>query len=189
MSGVIPQCSQANIFPDLPSPVGISSKINNAPCSLQAFLTVDQNPGGGIYGTALAGSAITAAMIFPDKKVISVCGDGGFMMNSQELETAVRLGVNLTVVILNDKAYGMVKWKQENMSFSDFGLSFENPDFVKYADAYGAKGYRIDNSENLTETLESCLNSPGVHVIDCPIDYSENDKILNKDLQRISSAL
>ena len=134
-------------------------------------------------------SAITAAMIFPDKKVISVCGDGGFMMNSQELETAVRLGVNLTVVILNDKAYGMVKWKQENMKFSDFGLSFENPDFVKYADAYGAKGYRIDNAENLTETLESCLNSPGVHVIDCPVDYSENDKILNKDLKRISSAL
>jgi acetolactate synthase-1/2/3 large subunit len=110
-------------------------------------------------------------------------------MNSQELETAVRLGVNLTVVILNDKAYGMVKWKQENMKFSDFGLSFENPDFVKYADAYGAKGYRIDNAEKLTETLESCLNSPGVHVIDCPVDYSENDKILNKDLQRISSAL
>jgi acetolactate synthase-1/2/3 large subunit len=83
----------------------------------------------------------------------------------------------------------MVKWKQENMKFSDFGLSFENPDFVKYADAYGAKGYRIDNAEKLTETLESCLNSPGVHVIDCPVDYSENDKILNKDLQRISSAL
>ena len=134
-------------------------------------------------------SAITAAMIFPDKKVISVCGDGGFMMNSQELETAVRLGVNLTVVILNDKAYGMVKWKQENMRFSDFGLSFENPDFVKYADAYGAKGYRINNAENLTETLESCLNSTGVHVIDCPVDYSENDKILNNDLKRISSSL
>ena len=134
-------------------------------------------------------SAITAAMINPDKKVISVCGDGGFMMNSQELETAIRLGVNLTVVVLNDKAYGMVKWKQENMKFSDFGLSFENPDFVKYADAYGAKGHKITDSKNLKETLELCLNSPGVHVIDCPIDYSENDKILNKDLERISSSL
>ena len=134
-------------------------------------------------------SAITAAMIYPDKKVISVCGDGGFMMNSQELETAVRLGVNLTVVILNDKAYGMVKWKQENMKFSDFGLSFENPDFVKYAEAYGAKGYRINNGENLNETLELCLKSPGVHVIDCPVDYSENDQILNHDLKNLSAKL
>ena len=134
-------------------------------------------------------SAITASMIYPDKKVISVCGDGGFMMNSQELETAVRLGVNLTVVILNDKAYGMVKWKQENMKFSDFGLSFENPDFVKYAEAYGAKGYRITNGENLSETLELCLKSRGVHVIDCPVDYSENDQILNHDLKKLSAKL
>ena len=134
-------------------------------------------------------SAITAAMIYPDKKVISVCGDGGFMMNSQELETAVRLGVNLTVVILNDKAYGMVKWKQENMNFSDFGLSFENPDFVKYAEAYGAKGYRITNGENLNETLELCLKSSGVHLIDCPVDYSENDQILNHDLKNLSAKL
>ena len=134
-------------------------------------------------------SAITAAMIYPDKKVISVCGDGGFMMNSQELETAVRLGVNLTVVILNDKAYGMVKWKQENMNFSDFGLSFENPDFVKYAEAYGAKGYRVTNGENLNETLELCLKSPGVNLIDCPVDYSENDQILNHDLKNLSAKL
>ena len=83
----------------------------------------------------------------------------------------------------------MVKWKQENMKFSDFGLSFENPDFVKYAEAYGAKGYQINNAENLKETLETCLNSPGVHVIDCPVDYSENDKILNKDLKKISTGL
>jgi acetolactate synthase-1/2/3 large subunit len=110
-------------------------------------------------------------------------------MNSQELETAVRLGVNLTVVILNDKAYGMVKWKQENMKFSDFGLSFENPDFVKYAEAYGAKGYRITDGDNLSTILEECLNSPGVNVIDCPVDYSENDKILNHDLKNLSDKL
>ena len=134
-------------------------------------------------------SAITAAMIFPDKKVLSVCGDGGFMMNSQEMETAVRLGVNLTVVILNDKAYGMVKWKQENMKFTDYGLSFENPDFVKYAESYGAIGHQINKSSELSTTIEYCLNTPGVHLIDCPVDYSENDKILNKDLKRISSSL
>ena len=134
-------------------------------------------------------SAIAASMIFPDKKVLSVCGDGGFMMNSQEMETAVRLGVNLTVVILNDKAYGMVKWKQENMKFTDYGLSFENPDFVNYAESYGAIGHRINKSEELSETIEHCLNTPGVHLVDCPVDYSENDKILNKDLKRISSSL
>ena len=110
-------------------------------------------------------------------------------MNSQEMETAVRLGVNLTVIILNDKAYGMVKWKQENMKFTDYGLSFENPDFVKYAESYGAIGHRINNSEELSKTIEHCLNTPGVHLVDCPIDYSENDKILNKDLKRISSSL
>ena len=83
----------------------------------------------------------------------------------------------------------MVKWKQENMEFSDFGLSFENPDFVKYAEAYGAKGYTISSAKDLALTVESCLNLPGVHLIDCPVDYSENDKILNKDLKKISSSL
>ena len=134
-------------------------------------------------------SAMTAAMIHPDRKVISVCGDGGFMMNSQELETAVRLKLNLVILILNDGAYGMVKWKQENMKFKDYGLSFENPDFVKYAEAYGAKGYRIKNSSMLSATVDDCLNSPGIHVIDCPVDYSENDKILNKDLKNLSSSI
>ena len=75
------------------------------------------------------------------------------------------------------------------MQFSDFGLSFENPDFVKYAEAYGAIGHRIIDSKSLKETLKVCLDSPGVHVIDCPVDYSENDKILNKDIKRMSSSL
>ena len=77
----------------------------------------------------------------------------------------------------------------ENMNFSDFGLSFENPDFVKYAESYGAKGHRITSAVSLNETLEKCLNSSGVHVIDCPVDYSENDKILNEDLAKLSSKL
>ena len=75
------------------------------------------------------------------------------------------------------------------MKFSDFGLSFENPDFLKYAESYGAKGYRITNGENLNETLEFCLKSPGVHLIDCPVDYSENDQILNHDLKNLSEKL
>ena len=83
-------------------------------------------------------------MVYPDRKVMAICGDGGFMMNSQEMETAVRLGLNLTVLILNDNSYGMIRWKQANMGFEDWGLTYGNPDFVKYAESYGANGHRVD---------------------------------------------
>jgi acetolactate synthase-1/2/3 large subunit len=80
-------------------------------------------------------SAIAASIVYPDRKVMTICGDGGFMMNSKELETAVRLKVNITVIILRDDAYSMIKWKQENMGFKNFGLDYGNPDFVKYAES------------------------------------------------------
>ncbi len=128
-------------------------------------------------------SAMAAALMYPDKKVLTVCGDGGFMMNSQEMETAVRLGLNLTVLILNDSGYGMIKWKQTAMGHGDFGLDFANPDFVKYAEAYGAHGYRVTNNEELANLLQKTLSTPGVHLIDVPIDYSENDRVLTKELQ------
>jgi len=124
-------------------------------------------------------SAIGAKICCPNKNVVSVCGDGGFMMNSQELETAVRLGVNIVVIILNDSAYGMIKWKQEGMGFENFGLDYKNPDFVKYADSYGAKGYRPDSDENFKEIFLNCLNTDGVHVVDLAVDYSLNHSILN----------
>ncbi|MEM6831112.1 MAG: acetolactate synthase large subunit, partial [Bacteroidota bacterium] len=125
-------------------------------------------------------SAMAAKLLNPEKKVIAVCGDGGFMMNSQELETAVRLGLNVVVIILNDSAYGMIKWKQEDMGFDDFGLSYNNPDFVKYAESYGAKGYRPESADDFSEILDQCIQSEaGVHVIDCPVDYSLNHEILN----------
>lgn len=124
-------------------------------------------------------SGMAAKMVNPDKKVVSVCGDGGFMMNSQELETAVRLGLNLTVIILNDNAYGMIKWKQTGMGFETYGLDLGNPDFIKYAEAYGAKGYRPTSVEDFTKTLESCVNTDGVHLIDLAVDYSLNHSILN----------
>ncbi len=134
-------------------------------------------------------SAMLASLIHPDRKVVAVCGDGGFMMNSQEIETAVRLGLNLVVIILNDNAFGMIKWKQEGMGFDNFGLDYGNPDFVKYAEAYGAHGHRITSSENFTETLEKCLNSKGVHLIDCPVDYSLNHQILNVGIKEKSKVL
>ena len=124
-------------------------------------------------------SAMLAKLINPDKKVISVCGDGGFMMNSQELETAVRLGLNMVVIILNDSSYGMIKWKQEGMGFDNFGLDYKNPDFVMYAESYGAKGHRPESDENFKNILDQCLNEEGVHVIDLAVDYSLNHSILN----------
>jgi acetolactate synthase-1/2/3 large subunit len=119
-------------------------------------------------------SAIAAALVYPQRKVLAVCGDGGFMMNSQELETALRLGIDLVVLIVRDDGYGMIKWKQEAMGFTDFGLGFNNPDFVAYAAAYGARGVRVTRTEDLLPVLKSCLDSPGVQLVEAPIDYSEN---------------
>ena len=120
---------------------------------------------------------------------MAICGDGGFMMNSQELETAVRLKMNIACLILNDSSYGMIRWKQANMGLKDWGLEYDNPDFVKYAESYGAIGHRVSSSESLTEILNTALNEPGVHLIDCPVDYSENDQILNIDIKRRSAEI
>ena len=134
-------------------------------------------------------SGIAAKIVHPNRPVISICGDGGFMMNSQELETAVRLGIDLTVIILNDNAYGMIKWKQSHMSFDNYGLDFGNPDFVQYANSYGATGHRLTETDALIPLLESCQKQGGVHVIDVPVDYSENDQILNEDLPKLSAEI
>lgn len=134
-------------------------------------------------------SAMMSAMLYPGRKVMAICGDGGFMMNSQEMETAVRLGLNLTVLILNDSSYGMIRWKQANMGFEDWGLTYGNPDFVKYAQSYGAQGHRVTSAAHLTELLLHCRDTPGVHLIDCPVDYSDNDRILNDDIKAVSAAL
>lgn len=128
-------------------------------------------------------SAMAAKMVYPEKKVISVSGDGGFMMNSQELETAVRLQLDLVVIILNDNAYGMIKWKQEGMGFDNFGLDYNNPDFMQYAQSFGAFGYRPNSCNEFASILDKALNSKGVHLIDLPVDYSLNHKILNELLK------
>ena len=101
-----------------------------------------------------------ARICCPDEKVMAICGDGGFMMNSQELETAVRLGMN----------------------FENWGLDYGNPDFVRYAESYGAHGHRVERTEDLESTLESCLNADGVHLIEVPVDYSHNHKLLEGGL-------
>ena len=128
-------------------------------------------------------SAMMASMLYPDRRVLAVCGDGGFMMNSQEMETAVRLKLNLVVLILQDNAYGMIRWKQAVDHFADFGLTFGNPDFVKYAEAYGAVGARVEDAEGLAPTLEAAFRAGGVHLITVPIDYSENVRVLVDELK------
>ena len=105
------------------------------------------------------------------------------MMNSQEMETAVRLGLNLVVLILEDGAYGMIRWKQAVDDFADFGMTFGNPDFVKYAEAYGAEGHRVGATEELVPTLEAAFQAGGVHLVAVPIDYSENTRVLVDELR------
>jgi acetolactate synthase-1/2/3 large subunit len=128
-------------------------------------------------------SAMMAALLHRGRRVMAVCGDGGFMMNSQELETAVRLGLNLVVVILDDGAYGMIRWKQASDNFPDYGMTFNNPDFVTYAQAYGVKGHRVERPEDLAPTLEAAFDAGGVHVVAVPIDYSENTRVLVEELR------
>ena len=127
-------------------------------------------------------SAMAAKLVAPDKKVMAICGDGGFMMNSQELETAVRLEMDLVVLVLRDDGYGMIKWKQADMGFPNWGLDYGNPDFVKYAESYGAHGHRIGSTEELLTTLKSCLDTKGVHLVEVPVDYSGNKDLLEKEL-------
>ena len=134
-------------------------------------------------------AAMASKLIFPEREVIAVCGDGGFMMNSQELETAVRLNMDLTILILRDDAYGMIKWKQAKMGFDHFGLDYGNPDFVAYANSYGAKGHRVDRTEDLLPLVKECNHVNGVHVIDVPMDYSNNDRILNREIKALSQAI
>ncbi|MBF5044531.1 acetolactate synthase large subunit [Aggregicoccus sp. 17bor-14] len=127
-------------------------------------------------------SAIAAKLVHPRRKVLAVCGDGGFMMNSQELETAVRLKLDLTVIVVRDDGYGMIRWKQGQMGLPDFGMELGNPDFVRYAEAYGARGHRPSSAAELGPLLARCLEQGGVNVIDLPIDYSDNARALGAAL-------
>jgi acetolactate synthase I/II/III large subunit len=132
-------------------------------------------------------SAIAAKLVHPTRKVLAVAGDGGFLMNSQELETAVRLGLDLTVLVVRDDGYGMIRWKQAEMGFAGFGMAVGNPDFVRYAEAYGARGHRPSSTAELGSILERCLATPGVHVVDVPIDYSEDSRALGEDLREATA--
>ncbi|MFT4627803.1 MAG: acetolactate synthase-1/2/3 large subunit [Myxococcota bacterium] len=128
-------------------------------------------------------SAMEVARLYPKRRVMAICGDGGFMMNSQEMETAVRLKLNLTVLILRDDSYGMIRWKQHSMGLTDFGLQFGNPDFVKYAEAYGAHGHRVESADAFVPLMERCFVEGGLHLIDLPVDYADNQTVLGSELR------
>jgi acetolactate synthase I/II/III large subunit len=128
-------------------------------------------------------SAIAASLLNPKQRVLAVCGDGGFMMNSQEMETAIRLGLDIVVLILEDNAFGMIRWKQEVDGYANFGLNFGNPDFVTYAAAYGAKGSRVHTAADLVVKLDAAFAGGGVQLVVVPVDYSENIRVLVNELR------
>ncbi len=130
-------------------------------------------------GIAVPG-AIAAKLVNPEVNVVAVTGDAGFMMNSQEIETAMRLGLSLVILIWNDAGYGLIEWKQMNQFGRKSHVDFTNPDFVKYAESFGARGYRIEKGEDLLPTLKKALADKTVSIIDCPVDYSENLKLTAK---------
>ncbi len=129
-------------------------------------------------------AAMAAKLVRPDRDVLAIVGDGGFMMNSQELETAVRLKQDLVVLVLRDNAYGMIRWKQASDSFPDYGLEFGNPDFVAYANSYGANGARVTETGQLPSLIQRGFERGGVHVIEVPVDYSENERVLLDELAK-----
>lgn len=116
-------------------------------------------------------NAIAASMLYPDKKIVAVAGDGGFMMNSAEIMTAVQYKVNLTLLVLNDNAFGMIEWKQNTMGFDKWGLGLQNPDFVSHAKSFGAQSHRISSAEDFQKTVKHCMDTGGVHVVEVPISY------------------
>lgn len=122
--------------------------------------------------------AMAAKLAYPDRNVLAVMGDGSFMMNSQEIETAVRENIPLVVLVWVDNSYGLIKWKMDIEEGAHDTVDFGNPDFVKYAGSFGANGYHINSADELLPTLNRALSENGVSIISCPVDYSENMKLV-----------
>ena len=111
---------------------------------------------------------------------MTITGDAGFMMNSQEIETALRYNLPVVIMIWNDGGYGLIKWHQDRRFGRSGYVDFDNPDFVKYAESFGAKGYRVEKNDDLVSVLEQAFADETVVVVDVPVDYSENMKLTEK---------
>jgi acetolactate synthase-1/2/3 large subunit len=129
--------------------------------------------GFAAMGIAVPG-AVAAKLLHPERRVVAVSGDGGFLMNSQELETAVRLELPLVIIVWRDDGYGVIRWKQQTRFGRTAAVDFGNPDLVSYARSFGASGYRVTEQSELRPILSEALNSKVPAVIDCPVDYGEN---------------
>ncbi len=130
-------------------------------------------------------AGLAAKLLHPEKRVLAVVGDGGFMLNSREIETALRYGIALVVLILNDNAFGFIKWEQQGKGFKNFGLDYSNPDFVKYAESYGAEGIKVNNGDVLSEVLEDAFSRKKAVLVECPVDYSVNYETFTRELANI----
>lgn len=135
--------------------------------------------GFAAMGIAIPG-AVAAKLVHPDKRIVAVTGDGGFMMNCQELETALRVGTPFVTLIFNDGGYGLIEWKQLNYFGTSSFIKFGNPDFVKFAESMGLKGYRVESTQDLIPTLEEAFRQEVPTVIDVPVDYGENLRLSQK---------
>ena len=131
--------------------------------------------------------AIAAKLVFPDRTVLTVTGDAGFLMNSQEIETALRIGTPIVILVWNDSEYGLITWHQLRHFGRPSHIDFKNPDLVKYAESFGAKGYRVEAAADLIPILKQAVADDTVVVIDCPVDYSENMKLTEKLGQLVCS--
>ncbi len=141
--------------------------------------TVIISNGFAAMGISLPG-AIAAKLVHPERRVVALCGDGGFLMNSQELETAKRIGANVCVVIWRDDGYGLIDWKQRNEFGRPFAVEFGNPDFVAYARSFGIAGYRASSAAELLPTLRRALDEDGPSLVEVPIDYRENLRLTER---------
>ena len=130
-------------------------------------------------GIAVPG-ALAARRLYPDRKVVALTGDAGFLMNSQEIETALRNNIPFVILIWTDSEYGLIKWHQMRRFGRASHITFTNPDFVKYAESFGAKGYRVQATNELLPVLRQALSDNVVSVIECPVDYNENMKLTEK---------
>jgi acetolactate synthase-1/2/3 large subunit len=147
------------------------------PC-LQPNTCIISN-GFAAMGMAVPG-AVAAKLVYPNRRVVAVTGDGGFLMNSQELETAARLETPFVVLVFNDRSYGLIRWKQMQHFNRPAFVDFNNPDFIKYAESFGADGYRIESAEELCPALRAALNSNKLTIIDCPVDAAENLRLTQR---------